>query len=201
MVRISNRQAALNRARQTASYKADKQISGEELLDKHYFHEAERMNQRTDWFLIFHAILMEAFFSIGRRDIASIIVVGSVGLLLSFLWLISGLRAGRMASHLGNMIGREMGRDASEMHHKIFSERQQFVNSNPWWGWTRFLPLFGVVIPVIFVIAWITLIVFRIPGDHMPTLLYILGSSLLAVLIIGIGLTKIVEPVINRVSK
>ena len=48
---------------------SDDKISRERLLQDHYFHEADRMNQRTDWFLIFHAILFEAFFSINKCDI------------------------------------------------------------------------------------------------------------------------------------
>src|ERR1700722_4199947 len=124
---------------------SDDKITKEKLLNDHYFHEADRMNQRTDWFLIFHAILMEAFFSVDKNDMNSIIVVGSLGFLLSVLWMISGIRSNRMAWQLGDLIKEEKG-GAQEMHEKIFGMRDETINQNLLYGWTRFLPLYGIVI-------------------------------------------------------
>jgi hypothetical protein len=173
-------------------------ITSEQLLEKHYFHEADRMNQRTDWFLIFHAILMEAFFSIKKSDPASILVVGSVGLLLSCLWLLSGLRSARMAWHMGLLIREEMNPQAAKMHAKLFATRAEVVNRNFWYGWTKFLPLFGVVISAIFVIAWLALILIRYPGSALCILYYILGAVILVLCLIATLITKVIEPFTNR---
>jgi hypothetical protein len=160
----------------------DEKITKERLLHDHYFHEADRMNQRTDWFLIFHAILMEAFFSIHRHETSSIIAVGSLGLVLSCLWMISGIRATRMAWQLGKLIRDEKG-EAKETHEKIFSERKT-INANSLYGWSRFLPLYGIVIPGIFVIIWTVLLVLR-AGQIWFILLpcLIVGSLILLALV------------------
>ena len=60
------------------------------LLFDFFIHEAENIHNRVDWFLIFHAILFEAFlnahYSVHR------ITLGTLGCLVSYVWLIAGIR-------------------------------------------------------------------------------------------------------------
>ena len=161
---------------------SDDKISQEGLLKEHYFHEADRMNQRTDWFLIFHAILMEAFFSVDKNDKNSIIVVGSLGFLLSVLWMISGIRSNKMAWQLSQLIRDEEG-EAGKMHEKIFSTRDNTINKNLWYGWTKFLPLYGIVIPFIFIVAWLSLLIIRAKWNWFDIAICLIASVIVLLII------------------
>ena len=88
----------------------DSEPSGKRLIYDLYFEEGSRTHQRTDWFLIFHAILLEAFFSEKSRGWAQD-VVGSIGLVTSYLWLMAGVRQRWLFMHLGKCMesGQIMG--------------------------------------------------------------------------------------------
>ena len=162
----------------------DDDISPRKLIYDNYFFETERMSQRTDWFLIFHAILLEAFFSIKRNDPPSILTVGSLGLLLSCLWLANGLRYHRVQWQLGAFMRDPIMHDVGTMQEKIFAERRKNIDGNRWFGWAAFIPLFGVVIPFIFIICWLVLVYFRVPLGFCGLILI---SSITVVVLIFIA--------------
>src|SRR5260221_10798384 len=58
------------------------------LLDR-WKYEDETLAQRTDWFLIFHAILLEAFFAAVSPSHLRQLPIALFGFLAGFLWLIS----------------------------------------------------------------------------------------------------------------
>src|SRR6476620_4202285 len=62
----------------------------ETLLYEFFVDEGARLSQRTDWFLIFHAILLEAFFS-AKPEMAQG-AIGVVGVVTAYIWLMTGLR-------------------------------------------------------------------------------------------------------------
>jgi len=70
----------------------------EGLLYDFYFDETSRVGQRTDFFLIFHAILLEAFFGatheMPRAD------VGILRCLTAYLWFMTGYRQRWILRHL-----------------------------------------------------------------------------------------------------
>src|SRR5208337_825599 len=91
---------------QPAHKDADDLSASKVLLD-FYMDEGARMHQRTDWFLIFHAILLEAFLSEKSNGWVQM-VVGSIGVVMSFLWLMTGIRHRWIFTHLGNCMTSEI---------------------------------------------------------------------------------------------
>jgi 1,4-dihydroxy-2-naphthoyl-CoA synthase len=53
-----------------------------------------RLGQRTDWFPIFHGILLEAFFA--APEYTARVIVGILGFLTSYLWFMTGYRQRRL---------------------------------------------------------------------------------------------------------
>src|ERR1700722_12566596 len=112
-------------------------FTGKKLVYDYYFHESDRISTRTDWFLIFHAILLEAFFSIHPPDAKRLLIIGSVGLLCAYIWWVNGLRAYRISWQLGLMLGNEeiMG-DLAKMNERVFEERKSGMDRR-WYGWAK----------------------------------------------------------------
>ena len=139
---------------------AEERPSGEKptregLIYDFYFDEASRLGQRTDWFLIFHAILLEAFFSIHDGQRIPKLIVGAVGCLTSYLWFMTGCRQRWLSRHLGACVGEGLaGEDLGKLFKDIFENRR---NMSVWIRWARPLPTFAVVIPFAFLTAWLSL--------------------------------------------
>jgi hypothetical protein len=157
-------------------------LTPRKLIYDNYFFESERMSHRTDWFLIFHSILLEAFFSINKCDTSSILTVGSLGVLLSIVWLANGLRYHRVQWQLGRFMEDSKMGDIGEMHKRVFAVRGS-INDNRWFGWAAFVPLFGIVIPFIFIVCWVVLVCFRIPIGFFGLLLATVITVLVLILI------------------
>lgn len=139
------------------------ELSGGKYIYDSYFHESDRISSRTDWFLIFHAILFESFFAINHST-ARIIIIGTVGILCSLIWWVNGLRAYRISWQLGKLMADEYVTNAeiSKMHNRIFEERRNQMDDKRD-GWAKHVPLYAVITPFIFVIAWIALLIFSLP--------------------------------------
>ena len=139
------------------------ELSGGKYIYDSYFHESDRISSRTDWFLIFHAILFEAFIAI-THNTARIIIIGTVGILSSLIWWVNGLRAYRISWQLGKLMADEKvtNGEISKMHNKIFEERRNQMDIKRD-GWAKHVPLYAVVTPFIFVSAWIALLIFSLP--------------------------------------
>jgi hypothetical protein len=135
----------------------DGEPSGKRVIYDLYFEEGSRTHQRTDWFLIFHAILLEAFFSEKSRGWAQD-VVGSIGLVTSYLWLMAGVRQRWLFMHLGKCMesGQIMGDAAASMYRGVFKAREVGLT----WvvRWARPVACFCVITPAAFVIAWAVLL-------------------------------------------
>lgn len=134
-------------------------LSPRKMLLDFYIDEGVRLHQRTDWFLIFHAILLEAYLSehsSGRIQM----VVGCVGLVLSYLWLVTGIRHRWTFMHLGKcMTAKEiMGQGISSSLGKVFELRNEKIPAHAL-PWARPTSCFGVITPAIFLAAWTTLLV------------------------------------------
>jgi len=115
-------------------------------------HEAENIHNRVDWFLIFHGILFEAFLASRRPEHR--ITLGVLGFLVSWVWLISGVR---QLSNLRYLVGEVqkdnvMKSDAAVLLRKMFEDRN---NQSPWIKWARATPAFCVLLPAVVLIAWL----------------------------------------------
>src|SRR5215471_2780016 len=117
--------------------------------------EAEYVNQRTDWFLIFHGILFEAFVS-KQEHPRYRIILGLIGILISYLWLMAGLKQAWDLKHIVQDITdcSVMGRETAAVLKGIFGYRRKQPRPMRWFLTT---PAFCIVIPGAFLIAWLLL--------------------------------------------
>jgi hypothetical protein len=106
----------------------------EGLIYDFFVDEASRLGQRTDWFLIFHAILLEAFLSATEKAGAPtpdnhphVIVIGILGFLTAYLWFMSGFRQRWLLRHLGACMEHEplMGLEVSRLFGTLFRVRRE----------------------------------------------------------------------------
>jgi len=167
----------------------EKKVYDEHLFKEIFFFETENINQRTDWFLIFHAILIEAYFSIEK--ITQKTILGYLGLLIAVLWLMSGIRTFKLLWQAGKSLNSKeiVGERMSNTFRKIFADRRASIN-NKFYGWARPAPLFSIITPVIILITWITILSFELSLIQMMILIAIVA---VLVLIIAISANYIEE--------
>lgn len=125
-------------------------------IKESYFHEDNRLTARTDWFLICHAILFEAFLSdTARENQLMAAVVGLLGLYLAVMWLLVGIRAKWVADQLGALLGNEdiSGKHLASTVNAIYEARRSATLA-----WARPLPLFSICAPFATALAWAVLL-------------------------------------------
>jgi hypothetical protein len=122
-----------------------------------FIHEAEVVNTRTDWFLVFHAILLEAFFSaeasrrVSDREARMVAVVG---IATSFLWLMIGWRELWNVRHLARVVRRRevLGTESAQLLARFYQARR---DHNPLaLRWAKSTPAFCVAMPALLLYAW-----------------------------------------------
>jgi len=151
-----------------------------------FLHEDDRISQRTDWFLISHAILFEAFTSVSKDHHR--LAIGLFGLVVSWLWLMNGLRQQWSSRQLGERIETAdvMGPDISRELRQLFERRRKKMSRL--YQWASAVPTFTVTIPSACVLTWIVLL--DVPQsiikfyDHgwIVAALALAGASVLTVL-------------------
>jgi hypothetical protein len=148
--------------------------SAQRLIYDFFFHEAGRTHDRTDWFLIFHAILLEAFLT--AKDGVAPAIVGSVGIVTSYLWLLSGVRQRWLMMQLGKSMGDAtlMGSDLSHAYNAIFEARRKGLPTGV--RWAAPVPVFCVVVPAVLLFAWLGLVAFD--GLQRPLLTVIVAAAI-----------------------
>lgn len=121
-------------------------------LYERWKYEDETLGQRTDWFLVFHGILVEAFFA--AETSPHRIPVALFGALTSFLWLWIGIRQRWDHQHLVKILETEKlsGSFVSASIGGIFKVRR---TEQPWWlRYARATPSFTIVIPAATTLLW-----------------------------------------------
>jgi len=126
-------------------------------IAKAYFREGDSISERTDWSLIFHAILLEAFVASKDQHIQT--SIGIFGLLLGLLWLAVGLRQHWNMKLLHSSLISEFDSDDEVYRfHKVFKDLR---NKYPLRGWTiRAVPVFTIIIPAATTVVWSALLLF-----------------------------------------
>ncbi len=132
------------------------EYTGPKMIYDSFFAEGARTHERTDWFLIFHAILLEAFFTEGAKGTAQV-VVAWVGLVTGWLWFLTGYRQSWVFMHLGNCMtsNKNMTGDFTVTLQQIFNARKRIPRPFRW-AWP--VSSFCVVTPAAFVLAWLILL-------------------------------------------
>ena len=129
--------------------------TGKKLVYDFYFHESDRISERTDWFLIFHAIMFQSYFgSLDKQVFMYKMLASLIGVMISYLWLMNGIRTWYLFWHLGkHMVDKELMGEMADMHIKIIRERKSTIDKK-WYGWAKPSPSFSILIPTIFFIVW-----------------------------------------------
>ena len=134
-------------------------LSPRKMLLDFYLDEGARLHQRTDWFLIFHAILLEAYLSEHSYRLGFKWLWAAWGSFVSYLWLVTGIRHRWTFMHLGKcMTAKEiMGQGISSSLGGVFELRNEKMPAHAL-PWARPTSCFGVITPAIFLAAWATLL-------------------------------------------
>lgn len=117
-----------------------------------FLHEDDRISQRTDWFLIFNAILFEAFNAASKEHHR--FALGLFGLVVSWLWLMNGMRQQWSSKQLGDRVESPdvMGTEISHEFRQLFEKRRKKMSRL--YQWASAVPTFTVTIPLACVLAW-----------------------------------------------
>lgn len=164
-------------------------LSARRVVYDFFMEEASRTHQRTDWFLIFHAILLEAFFAAKPLCLAASIV-GLIGVLTAYLWLMTGVRQRWLMMQLGKCMANPalMGRGMSSVYSAVFEARK--LRLSRVLRWARPVPVYCVTTPAAFLVGWTGLSVWRdLPHWKLTLVLAvvccILGTGLTCILGVG----------------
>lgn len=75
-----------------------------EKVEKFYIREGDNVQTRTDWSLIFHAILLEAFFTVFEGHLRAAIPVAFLGIFTSVSGLLVGLKQNQRMAYLEHLL-------------------------------------------------------------------------------------------------
>ncbi len=130
--------------------------------------EGEQINHRIDWFLIFHGILLEAFFASGDKLFLKL-PVALFGLVTAYLWLMIGARQNWQWRHLNDAVVAQVAEDMSDPLY-VFHRRLTDIRSEkqpPLYRWVRATPIFTLVIPLTTMVTWLAVLIGTILSSRM----------------------------------
>ena len=167
------------------------EVTGVKYIYDSYFQESDNISHRTDWFLIFHAILFEAFFAAKEHcNMASDgiflpfngveLIINVLGIVISFYWFMTGIRTWKILWKFGGYMreNKAVGDDVADTHNMIYSHRE--VKKMNFHGWSKPSIVFLIIIPLLFILSWLLIYLFNF--DFVLTGKYML--FVLAVIII-----------------
>jgi len=133
-----------------------------EFLLRWFWHEGDNLNQRTDWFLIFHAILMEAYLAAGGdHGLPSRgLEIGLLGLVTSALWLAIGVRNEWHIKYLIEGV-KQPELISSEVAHVLRALLDARDQQPRWVKRFHSVPIFGKIVPFCCLAAWLVLVLQR----------------------------------------
>jgi hypothetical protein len=150
----------MNETPSSPSSKPTDSLSALDLLKTNFFLEAGRIDQRTDWFLIFHAILFEAFVASLRLShrpgllYESIpgLPIGLLGVISSLYWFATGCRTFWLLRQLGGYLGDECvtGTRFSAVWQIVYEGRRRHA----FLQWARPAPMFLILLPAVVMLVW-----------------------------------------------
>src|SRR5438094_534957 len=125
---------------ETMDYEKDTRI----LVQEYLLREGDNISQRIDWSLIFHGILLEALFASPRLRFT--VPILSLGLAISALWLLVGLRQNWTMTLLFNAV-TEIPDGAPRLRAVLKGIRDKQRTQPSWYRWAKATPVFAIVIP------------------------------------------------------
>lgn len=126
-----------------------------QLLFDFFIHEAENLHNRADWFLVFHGILFEAF--VTSNGSTQRIPLGTLGVLVSWVWLLAGIRQQFALNHLARCMANAkiMGIETSYAFQRLWdarNKRKSIVTK------LQATPAFSIVLPAAVFATWLILV-------------------------------------------
>lgn len=165
-------------------------IKGVKYIYDSYFQESDNISHRTDWFLIFHAILFEALFAAKEHCYKLSegitlpfncvqLIINFLGIAISFYWCMTGIRTWKILWKFGSYMRNKdaVGENLAATHNLIYSNRE--VTKEKFYPWAKPSIVFLIVIPLLFTIAWI--LIYLLCFNFSLTWMYMTGASLFVI--------------------
>jgi hypothetical protein len=136
-----------------------KEPSHQRFLFDFYIHESESINMRADWFLIFHAILFEAF-AAAKAEPFLRMALGALGCLASYIWLMVGIRQCWDIQHLTRAVitnEKVMDPETAEYFRRLFFV-DRAIHQRNYMKWARAIPAFCIILPGALLLTWLVLV-------------------------------------------
>lgn len=162
--------------------------SQEQMFLDVFMKEIDRLDTRTDWFLIFHAILLEAYATAKDVNPLSQVLVGILGFVTATLWFFAGWRQRQIMLFQGMMM-----RKAAYAGH-LAAPFRKFVDARKkrvWFEWAKPDRAFTVAIPALIAVLWLVLLIAYTPHDEAakndtPCLAFRVFTPILVVVACGL---------------
>ena len=117
--------------------------------------EDDAIGQRIDWSLIFHAIMLEAFFAAHG---VSRLAVGGLGLAVAWIWVVTGIRQFWNQRAIIKDLEEVDNPTTSEVAYRQYLAAQRHGASQRGFRWAVAVPLFTIVVPVCCLVTWVVLL-------------------------------------------
>jgi len=136
------------------------------VVHEYLLREGDNISQRIDWSLIFHAILLEALFASPRLRFS--VPILSLGLAISALWLLVGLRQHWTMTLLFKAV-TEISDGSLRLRAVLKGIREAQRTRQPcWYRWVQATPVFAIVIPSLTFATWLALFVGKLITSGVP---------------------------------
>jgi hypothetical protein len=161
--------------------------SMENRLFELFNHEDTQIAHRTDWFLVFNAILFEAFISAADSESVTVVgfalPIGAFGLVSAFVWFTVGVRQWWCLQYFVKFITQlkpEIVRPQIANFMATMSEARKSHAGGPFFRWQRATPSFCIVIPLACLLVWLTLLILKFRSAGCLTWVTLLVSTVAA---------------------
>ena len=132
----------------------------ETVEERIFCHDDNAFHTRTDWFLVGHAILFEAFVAAIGSDAktqghAVAVPVWIFGVVAAWSWLATSQWQRKTLDRV-----KARFRDESSVYDEVQEDRDRRYPRRPWWAlalfpWQHGTGVFGLVLPIACLLAWL----------------------------------------------
>jgi hypothetical protein len=140
------------------------ETSKEQMIFDIFNKEIDRLDTRTDWFLIFHGILLESYAATKDVNALTQTFVGVLGFVTATIWFFAGLRQRQiMVFQGGLMMNSKFAGHLAESYKAFILERRKEVGCE----WAKPDRSFAVAIPFLVAALWLAVLaVFSVPKEY-----------------------------------
>ena len=132
--------------------------AGETVEERVFFHEDDAFHVRTDWFLVGHGILFEAFVAAAQEDKWIAYAVGAFGLVAAWCWLAVSLRQVQNLDAMKSAFRRAAVPYDVAQSERALRDRKRNGSGRDGPLSMRAAPVFGKVLPWACTLVWIVVL-------------------------------------------